>query len=78
MGPPRALGDVEVGHLRPLLGTSGHPTRSPPAIASILPGATTTLSSSWCQNLFCFKLDAVSVPEALATTIRILLMLSIV
>ena len=29
------------------------------------------------QNLFCFKLDAASVPEALATTIRILLMFSI-
>ena len=30
------------------------------------------------ENLFCFKLDAMSVPEALATTIRILLMFSIV
>ena len=30
------------------------------------------------ENFFCFKLDAMSVPEALATTIRILLMFSIV
>ena len=30
------------------------------------------------QNLFCFELDAMSVPEALATTILILLMFSIV
>ena len=30
------------------------------------------------EDLFCFKLDAMSVPEALATTIRILLMFSIV
>ena len=30
------------------------------------------------KNVFCFKLDAKSVPEALATTIRILLMFSIV
>ena len=30
------------------------------------------------ENLFCFNLDAMSVPEALATTIRILLMFSIV
>ena len=29
------------------------------------------------QNLFCFELDAMNVPEALATTIRILLMFSI-
>ena len=29
------------------------------------------------KNVFCFKLDAKSVPEALATTIRILLMFSI-
>ena len=36
------------------------------------------LSSFSSQNLFCFKLDAKSVPEALATTIRILLMFSIV
>ena len=33
---------------------------------------------NFAQNLFCFKLDAMSVPEALATTIRILLMFSIV
>ena len=32
----------------------------------------------YIQNMFCFKLDAMSVPEALATTIRILLMFSIV
>ena len=30
------------------------------------------------QNLFCFKLDAMSVPEALVTTIRILRLFSIV
>ena len=30
------------------------------------------------KKVFCFKLDAMSVPEALATTIRILLMFSIV
>ena len=30
------------------------------------------------KKLFCFELDAMSVPEALATTIRILLMFSIV
>ena len=30
------------------------------------------------KKAFCFKLDAMSVPEALATTIRILLMFSIV
>ena len=30
------------------------------------------------KKVFCFKLDAMSVPEALATTIRILLMFAIV
>ena len=35
-------------------------------------------NNNFVQNLFCFKLDAMSVPEALATTIRILLMFSIV
>ena len=30
------------------------------------------------KKVFCFKLDAMSIPEALATTIRILLMFSIV
>ena len=34
--------------------------------------------NSKVKDLFCFKLDAMSVPEALATTIRILLMFSIV
>ena len=34
--------------------------------------------NSKVKNVFCFKLDAKSVPEALATTIRILLMFSIV
>ena len=34
-------------------------------------------NNNFVQNLFCFKLDAMSVPEALATTIRILLMFSI-
>ena len=37
-----------------------------------------TQPHNFIQNLFCFKLDAMSVPEALATTIRILLMFSIV
>ena len=36
------------------------------------------LGSFLSQDLFCFKLDAKSVPEALATTILILLMFSIV
>ena len=35
-------------------------------------------NNSFATKLLCFKLDAVSVPEALATTIRILLMFSIV
>ena len=41
------------------------PPRGPP------PGHTPKV-----KNVFCFKLDAKSVPEALATTIRILLMFS--
>ena len=34
--------------------------------------------TSKVKKVFCFKLDAMSVPEALETTIRILLMFSIV
>ena len=35
-------------------------------------------NNNFVQNLFCFRLDAMTVPEALATAILILLMFSIV
>ena len=51
-------------------------TGSPPSVTTspVSPSGRTPK----VKNVFCFKLDAKSVPEALATTILILLMLSIV
>ena len=58
----------------------------PPALAdppdswvSVCRGVTPPMGRNFkVKKVFCFKLDAVSVPEALATTIRIRLMFSVV
>ena len=72
---------------RPTRPTPGPSSRSPPVaprpgapLWPLRPGARAPPSGCTfkVKNVFCFKLDAMSVPEALATTIRILLMFSIV
>ena len=67
--PPSRLGVPEHAPLSPRPGApSVPPSRADPP----------TGRTSIVKNVFCLKLDAKSVPEALATSIRILLMFSIV
>ena len=54
------------------------PAGCPPCLGNTRGEVSYPYLGSLSHNLFCFKLDAKSVPEALATTILILLMFSIV
>ena len=66
------------GRGRPRVPPSGGGPVSPrPARTPDPPRGAPTLTHPRIQNLFCFKLDAKSVPEALATTFLILEMFSI-
>ena len=81
MGPPHPPGTPPPGHPRAPMGAHGSPMFPHQRGTCLVVAGTThrTTNDRKCtKNLFCFKLDAMSVPETLATTIRILLMFSIV
>ena len=80
--PPTKTQERHGGGTPPMLRTARGPRVSPrpgaPACPPVPPGPRTpTGHTSKVKNVFRFKIDAKSIPEALATTILILLKFSI-
>ena len=80
INPPRDEGTLAICHPQ-IANSRGYPRDLSTARAPVwppVPCGPCPRGATKVQNLFCFKLDAMSVPEALATTIQILLIFSII